>query len=362
MKLLTAILILFGIWYLAGMYRIQTLMTMVICAAVVLAVLVIIMSITLYSVNIKIPPQEKIAYKYIEKLYHIQATNKSRLPVNKLCVHFNMHYKNDRHKTKKKFYGSASGKKSKETDTMGFYFILPYCGVVNIHLKKLKVFDWLSLFCLSKHLKETEEIYVLPVDREIKLSMPMAGFYSGDPVTLNSSDQSGNDFSDIKLIREYRTGDMYRYLHRNYTARTGTPWIKEYHKENDFVLDLLLDTSGEKPHSIERMDAFYEITYSVINALIGCNAILRLHWFNKQTGLTETAEISNAQQLPETMIRLYRTDIRCTPEEIQGVMAQIKNSKMVINTNLEWYFGEEPIFCFTEKGFEAELTGNIFEF
>ena len=47
MKLLTAILILFGIWYLAGMYRIQTLMTMVICAAVVLAVLVIIMSITL---------------------------------------------------------------------------------------------------------------------------------------------------------------------------------------------------------------------------------------------------------------------------------------------------------------------------
>ncbi len=360
MKKFTAFALLFGIWYLAGIYRNKTLMTAAICAAIAVLVLIVSARVMRHCISVKIPPQNRIAYKNTEKLFNVQAYNKGIIPVNRMSVMLNLKYKNAKKISRKKFYGSASGKKDNDSNLMGFYFIAPYCGALTLSVKKFRVYDWLSIFSSGKRAKCSEELFILPIDRNIQIQLPPIGTYDGDPVTMLNSDKKGNDNSEIRLIREYRQGDLYRHLHRNYTARTGTPWIKEYYKENDFVFDLLLDTSGELPPNEEDMDAFYDISYSVISALIKSEAIVRVHWYDKNKKMLASETPQNTEQLNHLMTRLYQTDTECSPSDIQGTSSELGKNKMVINTRLEWYFMEKHIFSFTKQMFHSELAGNIF--
>lgn len=366
MKKLTVLAILFLLWYVAGMYRNGMLMVLVVCASfVILSIAILTRFVIRPYLDIKIPAQNRKAYKNVEKLFCIKAVNKGFLPVNKLIISFEMCYKNDKKKFKKKFFGSASANESEnnkasESD-MEFYFTAPYCGVINIKLKKVKIFDWLSIFSCKKNLKTDEDIYILPIDREIRVSMPPIGSYSGEPITLTNSEKNGSDFSEIRLIREYRPGDLYRHLHRNYSARTDSLWIKEYKKENDFVFDFVFDTSSEnKNQTVEHMDAFYDIGYNILAALVKNEAIIRIHWYNKEKGILENIEAENINQIDELMTRLYSTDTNCTYEEINSISGNIGNETMIFNSNLEWSFMDKAIFSFSEENFENELSNNLF--
>lgn len=361
MKKLTVISLIFVMWYIAGMYNSQILMVMAICAAAAIVVLALLPRIIKRKINIKIPTQNKIAYKNMEKMCSVQAVNQGKIPVNRLSVSFFMKYKTDEKKFRKKFYGSASAGKNKEPDIMSFYFTAPYCGPVNLTLKRLKVYDWLSIFSSGKRLEGSESIFVIPVDRQIKINMPLAGDYAGDPVTDVLSSKSGSDHSEIKLIREYRQGDLYRHLHFNYTARTGIPWVKEFPDENDFVFDLLLDTSCAAVQTASIMDAFYDISYSVMNALLRNNAMVRVSWYNKDKSTIDSIVLDSEDRLIDIMTSLYMTDASCTQEEIARIYEELGTNLMVINTRLEWYFMGKAVFLFTKENFEKELVSYIFE-
>lgn len=365
MKKLTAVALTVLLWYLGGMYQNHTLMAFSICAAVVVVILLITSILMCRNVSLSIPNQVRTAYKHTEKAVSIRAVNKGILPVSKMGIVLKINYTGNNKKFRKRFYGNISGKKisrsaSPEQNDMEFYFTSPYCGPVDISLKRLTVYDWLSIFAFSKFMNQKETFCVMPFNRNIQIAMPPVGDYTGDPVTLSNSDKKGNDFSEIRQIREYRSGDLYRHIHQNYTARTGILWVKDYMKENDFIFDFVLDTCDSGEPSIEHSDAFFDISYNIISALIQNEAIVILHWFNKDTNHIETHCIAAAEQLDRVFQKFIMTNTKCTPDDISVIYSTISPNKMVFNTNLEWYFAESAVYRFDENDFENELINHIF--
>ena len=361
MKKITAVLILLVLWYFSGMFRQPAVMSLILCTVFVMLILFGLAIYQLFHIKISLPKAKIITYKNAENRIEFNVGNESRIPVNRFKVIFLSGYSGTKKRIKKKFNGAALGRNENDDNICEFFMIPPYCGLVDIELKKIKVYDNIALFSLSKKLKDHVQIFVLPVPKLMNISMPVFGGYDNMPMTEILSHKSGDDNTEIRQIREYRTGDLYRHIHHNYSARTDSLWTKEYRKENDFVFDILIDTSHEGALSIEYYDALYEILYSLIYTLIQNEMMLKVHWFERQLNGLRTFEVNNEREALEMMAALYVSDSSCSSQEFSGAAAVLDNVSMRVNTSLEWYFGGRMVYRFSVQDIEKQLAGLIFD-
>lgn len=56
----------------------------------------------------------------------------------------------------------------------------------------------------------------------------------------------GNNYEEVRQIREYRDGDSVRHIHWNQTARRDSLWVKEYEEETKGRAVLFLDLKDGK--------------------------------------------------------------------------------------------------------------------
>lgn len=360
MKKIIALLLLLLLWYFSGMYRQTAVMSITICLAVLIPVLAIAAFIQKRHLKLSLPKTQIIAYKGIEKAVTITAENKSLLPVNYFKVWLYLSYPNDKKPQKRKLTGSAAGKRSQE-NSCEFYLTAPYCGIIDIELRKMRVYDNLAIFSSRKKLNEHSKVLVFPVPVEMNLRMPAFGSYDSFPVTDTVSDKRGDDHSEIRMIREYRPGDLYRHIHQNYSARTDQLWVKEFRKENDYFFDVVLDTSSETPPDAETLDALYEIFFSLIVTLIHKEILLRVHWFDSKLGGLRDISIENEGQASQLLASVYNTDTSCTRERFAPAASELMNRSMTVNSSLEWYFCGRPVYRFNKAGFRKELSCVSFE-
>ncbi len=360
MRKFPAFIILFGAWYFAGMNMQPTVLAAVVCASAIAVIAFIFSRIIGRKADVHIPSQNSLILKDTEAPLELTAKNKSSLPINRFSVIIEMKYLTSEKGSIKKLNGSASGISQGNTQAM-FYYTAPYCGLINVRLKKIRVYDYLGFFSNSKKLNgKPYEIFVLPKPKEINLLMPPFGTYTSNPVTDSSSDKSGDDHSEIRLLREYREGDLMRHIHRNLSAKTDKLWIKEYNKENDYIFDLIADTSDTEL-TTELLDSLYELIFSITAALIEKDVIIKLHWFDKKAGGMRNREISDRQTLYEAATQIYKSDMKCSGDEFSCGINIHNNSGMVINAKLEWYFNGEHIYSFNQGNVENELMYNVFD-
>lgn len=360
MKKITAVLILAVIWYFAGMFRQPAVMALTICGVLLVLVLSVISIYQKRRLNVEISETQMIGFKNIHKPIRLYAENKSLIPVNRFRVILKTGYANDKKYIKRKFNGSALGKNSNADNVSEFYVTAPYCGVINIDLKKIKVYDNLAMFSSSKRVKGQAKLLVFPVPKEMNIVMPFFGSYENTPVTETISEKTGDDHSEIKLIREYRQGDLYRHIHHNYSAKTDSIWVKEYNKENDLIFDLIIDTSSEKPLTQDIYDAVFEIVYSLVTSLVKRDVILNVHWFDNKTGGFAEFTVENEKQSEEMLAALYNTDTECDKFKFGSLFSKMPPDSMIINSSLEWYFAGKPVYKFSLNNFEKELYSMIF--
>ncbi len=359
MKKIAAILILAAAWYFAGMFSQTPLMTVVIGLAISAVVLMILSWYLTRHTEVTIPKQEDIAFKNIERVYRFETENTSNFPVNKFKVFFSMKYPFDK-AVKKKFCGSAMGKRHNDANVSEFYFTAPYCGLIRVSLRKVRVYDYLSIFSGSKKLNQQREILVMPTAKNMLIELPILGMYDEDPIADTSSNKKGDDHSEIRNLREYREGDLFRHIHFNYSARTGELWVKEYQKENDYIFDMVLDTSGDEPPSMDYMDAFYEIIFSIIMTLIKHEVMLEVHWYDSEYMGIKDMTVTNEEEARDLLSRLYHSEVICTKDTFYNEIGNLDKKSMIINTKLEWYFMNRAVFRFHRETLEAELSDEFF--
>ncbi len=361
MRKVAAVFMLLVIWYFAGMYRQTSVMTLAVCALIFVLLLIGIAVYQRFNINIRPDKKQDIAFKKIEKTVLVRADNKGIFPLNRYKLFLSVNYSGDKKKLKKKFTGCAWGKNGDKDDLSEFYLTAPYCGLIDIHFKRAKIYDNIALFSVPKKLRESGQLMVFPVEKNMNIIMPMTGFHDNIPLVETLSEKSGDDHSEVRLIREYRPGDLYRHIHRNYSARTDNLWVKEYRKENDFIFDVFLDTSSDGPVPPQILDSFYEIVFSVIINLCRKDIVIMAHWYDKEKNGIVDLEITKENQCFEMLARLFLTDTSCSRQTISGSIEQFGDKCMVISTGLEWRLGTRPIHRFDPQNTETELATNIFD-
>lgn len=363
MKKFVTLLIIAAAWYFAGMNRQPYVMAAAICGMIFVVFSFVFARVQKHFLSADLPDQENVIYKDHENPLVIHTENRSRLPVNRYRVTVLMRYKGSKNSSLRKLNGSAGRRNDNKENISVLYYNAPYSGTIRISLLRLRVYDFFMIFSSSKKLENVmREVIVLPVPKKMNIAMPPFGTYTNEPVAQSTSDKKGDDQSEIRLIREYREGDLTRHMHRNYSARTEKIWIKEFQKENDYIFDLYLDTSSKEKAKITDMDAFNELVGSVLNNLMEYDIIIKIHYFDKASGNMKMYELDKKSSADDFMVTMLKSDPFCREEEFRSVCSVTPSDNvMLIDLSLNWYFGGRHIFRFDKNNISNELITNYFD-
>ena len=363
MKKLVTVLLLLLAWYFAGMNRQPYVMAAVLCGIIFVALSFVLTRILRKRLSADIPKQSNIIHKNTQAEFIVTAANKSRLPVNKYKLTLKMKYRGSDSSVVKRLSGSACPVSYNDDNSAVVYFAAPYSGIIDAEITRIRVYDYFMIFSSSKKLRgKTGEVAVLPSPKKMNIKLPPFGTYTNEPVAETAFDKPGEDHSEIRLIREYREGDLTRHIHRNYSARTEKLWVKEYQRENDFIFDMYIDSSSDHTMTAGDRDAFYEMVSAVIHNLMENEIMLRIHYYDREKGGIVLYELSDAEKTDEFVILLLKADAFCSREEYESVcnIAAIENA-MILTAALEWSFRGRPVYKFEKNNIELELVNRYFD-
>ena len=231
-----------------------------------------------------------------------------------------------------------------------------YCGIMTLHMVQLRVYDYLSLFSGTRKMEETVEVAVFPQEKALRLELPSFGAGAGDLYQQQVSGRSGDAGGEVRQLREYQSGDSSRWIHWNQTAKTGQLWVKEYERETDSCVMLLLDTAGESGES--EADAYYELVSALVLGLLEQTASVHVSWHGGGEGMA-AMEVGNREQCRELLLCLYR---RSLPDPA-GVYETTREPDILrhggilkLDIHLRLYRDDILLYTFTAENLEEQIA------
>ena len=363
MRKFVTLLIIGAAWYFAGMNRQPHVMAAAICGMIFVVLSFVFARVQKRMLSADFPEQDNVVFKDHETPLYIYAQNRSRLPVNRYRVTLQMQYKDDKKAVVRKLNGNAGSRSDNKENNAMLYYTAPYSGMLSMTLQKLRVYDYFMIFSSSKKLNEIKrDVIVLPVPKKMNINMPPFGTYTNEPVAQSTSDKNGEDHSEIRLIREYRAGDLIRFMHRNYSAKTEKIWVKEFQKENDYIFDLFIDSSFDKEHDVTDTDAFIELVSSVLHNLMEYDIIIKIHYYDRSSGDMKLFELDKKDDADEFLVTFLKADSFCSREQYSAVCRiSPSDSIMFIDTELNWNFNGRHIFTFQKETLLDDMTKQYFD-
>lgn len=346
MKKFTFLAVMAVTLYFAGIYRQKPMLIMLVMEIILVLIMMILPHILKRKVNVGFVKKNKSTKKNSELICQIDVSNKNKIPINKFGTQISFQYNDKKSKVKKSLYGCAD---TGNNSIVEFGFVAPYCGNVRVNIKKIRIYDYLSIFSCRKKINSEMNIMVFPQEKPLNIEVSYQGQYEGDNAVSTFLKQSDDAYTDIKQLREYRDGDSNRFIHWNYSARTESLWVKEYEQETGSNFSIFLDTLYPKKPDCVEYDAFYEIISSIILGLLKDNIVVNAYWFDKQIHKIRNKEIKYSKQLTELLSELYKSETEYS-DNIQKIECQMK-----FNMNLEWYFNNQIIYRFSKTNFEDEI-------
>lgn len=246
-----------------------------------------------------------------------------------------------------------------------------YCGIMTVGVVRLRVYDYLALFCASGKVQETVEMAVYPGGQALNLDRLFPGDWADSGFMEQTAPGSGESGSEIRQLREYRSGDSGRYIHWNQSARTGRLWVKEYEKESDARACLFLDLDGLGDGDIRKRDAFYELLSALILGLLEKVRMVRVRWYDCRRKCFEEKEVGDRGQSRELLLMLYRMyqggscgemgrtgGEAMSPAETGSLEAQeAGQSFLTLDGDLRLYWKGELVCGFSARHLEDQIRG-----
>ncbi len=230
----------------------------------------------------------------------ISASYGGRLPMAIFYVTVRSNYIGEK-PDKRKLYGSCDNGHSDAEFTVDPF----YCGIIELRLTKVRIYDYLSLVGLSRKLDDKMTLAVFPKDIAMRFE------YAPSDGGLDELDRSytinrpGDDHDEIRQIREYRPGDPSRYIHWNVSAKSDELWIKEYERESELVIHILADMNGFDSLSAMAASGYYTMLYALAKGLLDCSAEVYIHYYDEENKTVIKCAVSDGDGIREVLHRLY---------------------------------------------------------
>lgn len=345
--------LLFFIYYIAGVYESRALMVLFLAQLLLIPVMFGISVILKRKLTVSFKEKLIIAGKGEKFQWTLRAENKGILPVSRFQMKYTAASPGQNKEKQKKIYaGSERG--------VCLYALtdrMEHCGIGVFQAKKLKVYDYLSLFSRKRKLQDCMEVAVFP--KEYALQIEITGT-TGESIIQREGAEScfSGSSGEIRQIREYRQTDSVRHIHWNQTARTGKVWIKEYQKEKTGIVRLFLEAGDRKERSPKDMDAYYTLLYGTLLGLLKAGVFVQV-FRNGNEDTEPWMMVQNRQQCMELLLRLYRSE-EYHQEKYGNGTGCYAGKTIRLTKDLIWMADNKEIRRFSRENLEEELLCSRF--
>lgn len=265
-------------FYLAGSYRLEVLNLLVFTSIFLFISLFFITRYFIKNIDAKIEIRNTEVKKGNTVKGKILVTNESLLPVTKFSIKIEYFNSKLSKKEIKKVRGYVPAKNKAE---MEFEIKSKYCGILNLKVKEIKVYDYLSLFNKKKKLEKTIDALVLPSIKPINIKIENNN-YTYNYEEGNHSDTSTKEPPEILWIDKYKQGDSVRDIHWKLSARNNEILTKKYSSYVEDRVILFIDLREIGKIDVNLRDTFYELCSSISLGLIKGNISHLVRWYDKE--------------------------------------------------------------------------------
>lgn len=283
-----------------------------------------------------------------------------RLPFRHFRLPLRFRYRQESRQKRKTLSGILENKDGR----VSCYIRTPYCGMLYLETNRILVYDYLGLFPGKIPFSHTVTATVLPPPQILTiefLSPEWSGITSGQERPFSCS---ADDPHEIRRLREYRAGDSCRHIHWNQSARTDKLWIKEFEKERDVSISLLLDISGSQWQNPKYMDAFYRLLYAMTLGMLRKIPVVKIYWYTGQQSRPTERIVTDESQCQDILLALYRLDFMETAGSSLSAPAipeEIGSRCFQLDTNLAWRLENHLIYQFSAENLSQEITDQVFQ-
>lgn len=162
-----------------------------------------------------------------------------------------------------------------------FSLALEAAGNYEVGLKKLRIYDMLSLFSVTKKISSGKNIQVMPQILEIPvfLTAPVKNFF-GDS-DFYDEEKRGYDQNEIFQIRPYVPGDKLQSIHWKLSAKTDELMVKESSLPKACAVVLLLQYQRKKKKK-GSFGIFLELGASLSFSLMNAGCPHYVVWYEEE--------------------------------------------------------------------------------
>ena len=345
--------------YLAGMYRSLPLMTLGVMELMLMVLLFIQPRCFKKKMSVAFLKAGESTEEGRGTLCRIRVQNRSRLPVNHFKVSLHIRYPQDFRSVRKELRGIAE----QGENNVEFEIYARYCGLIQIRMNRLRVADYLGLFSSGKPLTEEMRIAVFPKEQAFDIRLSASDSEQGSRTEQWTVNRQGDAYDEIRKIREYQSGDSMRHIHWNHSAKTEELWFKEYEREIDSLVNILVDSTGFSLASAMELNAFYKALSALMLGLLRDVAAVRVHWYHSDRGGLMYLDGSDAEQCRDILLQLYQTDFSnvggLSTSQMSDCSGKFYQQTLRLTLELSLYRGDVFVCRFSREKLDSQIREEI---
>lgn len=269
-------------------------------------ILLLVLIYTLIGIKVKLDASQLVVSKGESFNVNIIITNKTIFPISRMNVtytYYNLFLKEEK---RERIQISMDGKCTQEVRTE---ISSSYSGNIVFHLKGIRVYDFIHIWSLRKKVNQSLQITVLPnshvSDQDPIIENAMFELESSE----FSAYKSGDDPSEVFMIREYREGDKPHRIHWKLSYKQDELMIKEFSSPINNKIAVLVDfyCGQGRNHVIEYVDGILECFMSLSYTYLQYGYKHYVIWWDKEE--ESKVIVKDEGDIYEVLDALYRKDI-----------------------------------------------------
>lgn len=256
------------------------------------------------------------------------------LPITKgiAQVQYENKFSGEKGKLKIRFSVDAGRKRDRRIPV-----VMQNCGNVAIRVKKVKIYDYLSIFAwtVGKNF-ETQNVLVLPPLRDMYLGRDRWYNETSEDSDRFSLYKKGDDPSEIFNVREFMDGDKIQRIHWKLSGKTGSLMVKEgslpLTKVVNIFVDLCVTGDNTKKGRKQRHDdsnllvqGIYSVSMYMIEHVIPQNYI----WYDKENDVIQERIVEHEEELLWMFQDLFRCRTTKSADELAEAYLAWEEGKML---------------------------------
>lgn len=180
-----------------------------------------------------------------------------------------------------------------------------YCGILNMRIKSIRVYDPIKLFSCRILPKKECCITILPEICPVS-SMNSFSLVNSDESEIFSNHKSGDDPSEIFALKDYVPGDRPNRIHWNLSLKHDDIIVRHYSQPVNSSIAVVFDFCGVPGTDAKALDTAADTVFSIAFFFIDNSIPFKFIYYCQSAGGEISAEISDEKDISHVIKDIFK--------------------------------------------------------